>query len=764
MSGMTYDIKLKMDAKGYLVAVNQATGETKKLSESLTDIDRQGGQAGTTGAAGMLKFAAAAGAVFVAVKAVQTIVVGLAKASIQSAAGFETMRTRLETFTGSVDSAASRIEELATIAANTPNSLESILDTEIQLRAFGGALLATNQNLLLVGDAAAAVGQPINEIGNWFGRAYTAIQDGKPLGEVFNRLRELGLATPGVSDEIERLQKAGADANEVWSVFSAQFERFTGSMERQAGTFNGLVSTMKDNWVLLLSEIGDNGPLQVAKTTISEIIEIMQEVQSDGAKASRIGYLIAEGMIFATDSAIKFLQATAFISKSAVVAGSTFSTLTQKVREWTLALVDSTISGIAPGLFFLTALEKSVTGQTKLFGGLVGQIGDFRSNLKGAVDILGDQLDEQNEAAAKTFENIVNVENALGAMRKRLSEAQRERLAQLKEEGAEVEKQANAAAEAVDKIQTGSTRGTVDTVGGSSAIAAILGATLEYSSALVEANKLIEDNKTAEERRAEKLETVSQAIEKLQEVGATATPEFEKLAELQQRLLYPEPTESKQKTFIEQLEEQLYSLEDLTADIYYSFADMFQGIISGSVSAKDAIKGMYQSMIASLAQYVAERIAKAIFANTVEAALNKQNAAQNIVGTASDLTRASAAIYAWAQAIPFGGAAIAQAYIAQMMTNMAATKALATAIPAFAQGGIINPISGGQVILAGEAGERELIAPEKNFMQWANEVTGGGASGGPKFETHVHGSIISENDFMRMHTKSQKRLARSFAR
>ena len=161
---------------------------------------------------------------------------GLAmNSAISMNASLEQSTMQFTTLMGDADLAAEHVAMLFELGAKTPFETEPIIQASKHLQVFGGAALNTQENLLLIGDSAAAVGQPFDEVAFWVGRAYSAIQGGQPFGEAAMRLQEMGLMTPEVRAQMEQLQQTGADASEVWGVMEGQLGNFTGAMELQAG-------------------------------------------------------------------------------------------------------------------------------------------------------------------------------------------------------------------------------------------------------------------------------------------------------------------------------------------------------------------------------------------------------------------------------------------------------------------------------------------------------------------------------------------------
>jgi phage-related protein len=172
-------------------------------------------------------------------------------ASINMNASLEQSTMQFTTLMGDADMAADHVAMLFELGAKTPFETEPIIAASKHLQVFGGEALNTQENLLMIGDAAAAVGAPFDEVAFWTGRMYSAIQGGQPFGEAAARLQELGLLTPEVRQQMEGLQQSGADVNEVWGAMEGQLGTFTGAMELQAGSWAGITSTLSDTLQML---------------------------------------------------------------------------------------------------------------------------------------------------------------------------------------------------------------------------------------------------------------------------------------------------------------------------------------------------------------------------------------------------------------------------------------------------------------------------------------------------------------------------------
>ena len=171
----------------------------------------------------------------------------------------ETSEQKFATLMGSAEQAKAHVAGLFEFAKKTPFETGPVIAASVKMQTFGGAALNTKENLTLLGDASAAVGAPIEELGFWVGRLYSQVKGGQPFGEAAMRLQELAVMTPETRKAMEGLGKSAADNTKKWEIFQAQLGSFSGAMVKQAGTWVGVTSTLTD--VVNLTIAGAMRPL-----------------------------------------------------------------------------------------------------------------------------------------------------------------------------------------------------------------------------------------------------------------------------------------------------------------------------------------------------------------------------------------------------------------------------------------------------------------------------------------------------------------------
>jgi hypothetical protein len=201
--------------------------------------------------------------------------------TLKKAFDMETVETQFKVLLGSTEAAKKRLKELSDFSAATPFELPDIAAASRQLHVFTDGAMGGADSLRDIGDASAAVGQNIQEVAFWVGRAYAAIKGGQPFGEAAMRLQEMGIMTPKVRQQMEELQKSGGSATRVFALLQNRLGEFSGGMDELSQTGNGLISTLKDNWSLALADFG-KAFMGLAKGGLRDVIARIDELRSNG--------------------------------------------------------------------------------------------------------------------------------------------------------------------------------------------------------------------------------------------------------------------------------------------------------------------------------------------------------------------------------------------------------------------------------------------------------------------------------------------------
>ena len=229
-------------------------------------------------------------------------VFALGVAALTAAGDMEMLTTQFEVMLGSTEAAVSMMDKLKTFAASTPFALEDLATGTQQLLSFGVAENDVIDAMKLLGDTAGGNAEKLNGLVLAYGKVQAK---GKASMEEINMLTERGVPIistlreqlGATEDEFFKLVSAGKisrdDITEAFRTMTSEGGMFFEGMKKQSLTFQGLVSTMKDNVKLMIAGIGET-LLPVAKQVVETITELVQGPLGDlvGALVSSLAPVI----------------------------------------------------------------------------------------------------------------------------------------------------------------------------------------------------------------------------------------------------------------------------------------------------------------------------------------------------------------------------------------------------------------------------------------------------------------------------------------
>lgn len=163
---------------------------------------------------------------------------------LKKALDAETMTIQFKTLLGSMSEAEEHMAMLQKMGDTPPFSLEEFAAASRTMLTFSDGALGMRRSLELVGDAAAATGKPLEQVGEAVAKAYAMIRDGQPVSRVAGQLRNLGLITPQTAADLKELQDAGASNIELWDKLEEALKKFEGAMAETEKTGNGLIGAI----------------------------------------------------------------------------------------------------------------------------------------------------------------------------------------------------------------------------------------------------------------------------------------------------------------------------------------------------------------------------------------------------------------------------------------------------------------------------------------------------------------------------------------
>jgi phage-related protein len=305
-------------------------------------------------------------------------------------ASLEKTVLQFQTLMGSADKARAHVEGLFKFAAETPFETQPIIEASKFLQIFGGSALNTHDTLILLGDAAAATSNRINDVAFWVGRAYSAMMAGRPFGEAAMRLQEMGILSAEARSRLEALMEKGAKGPEIWKAFTEELRRFSGAMKLQAGTWEGLTSTIADNVKMFIAKAGR--PLFDTLKQILEALTALVTSPQFEALADTISNVLGGAIRFLADAISRaWVAAAPFFDWLGRIAGAVGEALQEGFGDAADALAEF-LADFAP--------DWLVEGIRKVGAALDELIRAARLFVKMLPEGLGDAFDALGEALA----------------------------------------------------------------------------------------------------------------------------------------------------------------------------------------------------------------------------------------------------------------------------------------------------------------------------------------------------------------------------
>lgn len=190
----------------------------------------------------------------------------LANRAVTLAADLEQTQVGFEVFLNSADKAKQMVEDLRAMAKVTPFETRDLVQATETMLGFGVAADDILQNLRMLGDASRGDANRLQLITLAFSQISAAGRlTGQDLLQLinagFNPLQEISQRTGRSLSQLRKdMQEGNISFEMVREAFmqaTSEGGRFFRMMERQSKTFKGVTSTLRDEWNMALTTLGE---------------------------------------------------------------------------------------------------------------------------------------------------------------------------------------------------------------------------------------------------------------------------------------------------------------------------------------------------------------------------------------------------------------------------------------------------------------------------------------------------------------------------
>ncbi len=312
----------------------QALVSTEELRKAFAGIQKQAEESGISIDSMFQKIAAATG-VTVGVATLKE----LASQVMNVRGEFQQLEIAFGTMLGSAEKANKLMQQLTKTAATTPFDLKGVAGGAKQLLAYGIAAEDVNQTLINLGDIAAGLSIPLNDMVMLYG---TTMVQGRMFTQDLRQFQGRGIPimqaladTMGVAkEEVQNLVSTGkVGAQEFQTALMslvAEGGQFGGLMEKQSKSISGQISNIEDGIDMMFNEIGQKseGAISLALSGVSKLVENYETVgKAVLAVAGTYGtYKAALVIVSAVEKAHQAVVAKSVVVKrAAAIANVTMS-------------------------------------------------------------------------------------------------------------------------------------------------------------------------------------------------------------------------------------------------------------------------------------------------------------------------------------------------------------------------------------------------------------------------------------------------------
>lgn len=332
---------------------------------------------------------------------------------------FQQLEVAFETMLGSTEKASALMAQITRTAAVTPFGLQDVAGGAKQLLAYGVEAEKVNETLVRLGDIAAGLSIPLNDLVYLYGTTMTQgrmfTQDlrqfqgrGIPLADEL--AKQFGVTKDAVGELVTAGKVGFAEMEKAIVSMTSEGGKFGGLMEAQSKTITGQISNIEDAIDQMFNELGKSseGVINLTLSGVSAIVEnyelvgkaLMAVVATYGAYRAAVIANIALTRSWAVaaraDAAAKAIQTAA--TKAQTIATIALNTA---LKANPFILVATGVVALGTAMWALsdstTAAEKGLEQYNQERDKISQGLQSERDELERLISVLQDENTEYSE-------------------------------------------------------------------------------------------------------------------------------------------------------------------------------------------------------------------------------------------------------------------------------------------------------------------------------------------------------------------------------
>nr|DAX44842.1 MAG TPA: tail tape measure protein [Caudoviricetes sp.] len=347
---------------------------------------------------------------------------------------FQQLEVAFTTMLGSAEKANTLMDQLVKTAAITPFDLQGVANGAKQLLAYGIQADEVNETLVKLGDIAAGLSIPLNDLVYLYGttmvqgRMFT--QDlrqfqgrGVPIAEEL--AKQFGVAKEEVGDLVSAGKVGAEEFKRAITSMTSEGGKFAGLMENQSRTITGQISNIEDAIDTMFNEIGkkNEGLINAGLSGVSYLVEnwetigkvVLEVAVAYGTyKAALLAVYAAQKAQVVIESVSAFFS----LAKSVHTAKDAMLLFNMATKANPIGLVVSVIASAATALYLFSKSANTASKAQETLNKVQEEAAVKAAEEKTKIDLLvsaakNEKLSiEERERAIRKLNSIVPNYNA----------------------------------------------------------------------------------------------------------------------------------------------------------------------------------------------------------------------------------------------------------------------------------------------------------------------------------------------------------------
>ena len=266
------------------MSAEQANREAEKFKRNLKDVASVTEDTSAAIDSMARKAGAALAGVFTARMAAD-----FAKNVARTRGEFQQLEVAFSTMLRSEEKGVALMREMVDLAAKTPFDLQGVAQGAKQLLAYGSSAEEVRKELTMLGDIAAGLSMPLNDLVYLYGttrtqgRMYTMDLrqfQGRGIPLADELAKKFGVAKDKVGELVTAGKVGFEDMRNALVSMTSEGGKFAGLMEKQSKTINGQISNIEDAFSQMMNEMGQKSEGIINKTLegVSWLVENYEKV------------------------------------------------------------------------------------------------------------------------------------------------------------------------------------------------------------------------------------------------------------------------------------------------------------------------------------------------------------------------------------------------------------------------------------------------------------------------------------------------------